>query len=86
MSFAIRELGLHSGVVITASHNPKEYNGYKVYDSKGCQFCTEDAKGAIECINAIENYTSIPFEGKAENINTPEKANKVLALTLGKEA
>ncbi len=69
LSFATSYLGCTAGVMLTASHNPKEYNGYKVYDSKGCQFCTEDAKGAIECINAIEDYTSIPFEGKAENIN-----------------
>ena len=68
LSFATSYLGCTAGVMLTASHNPKEYNGYKVYDSKGCQFCTEDAKGAIECINAIEDYTSIPFEGKAENI------------------
>ncbi len=69
LSFATSYLGCTAGVMLTASHNPKEYNGYKVYDSKGCQFCTEDAKGAIECINAIENYTAIPFEGKSENIN-----------------
>lgn len=69
LSFATSYLGCTAGVMLTASHNPKEYNGYKVYDSKGCQFCTEDAKGAIECINAIEDYTSIPFDGKAENIN-----------------
>lgn len=70
LSFATSYLGCTAGVMLTASHNPKEYNGYKVYDSKGCQFCTEDAKGAIECINAIEDYTSIPFEGKVENINS----------------
>ncbi len=70
LSFATSHLGCTAGVMLTASHNPKEYNGYKVYDSKGCQFCTEDAKGAIECINAIEDYTSIPFEGVKENINS----------------
>ena len=70
LSFATSYLGCTAGVMLTASHNPKEYNGYKVYDSKGCQFCTEDAKGAIECINAIEDYTAIPFTGKAENINS----------------
>ena len=69
LSFATSYLGCTAGVMLTASHNPKEYNGYKVYDNKGCQFCTEDAKGAIECINAIEDYKAIPFEGKAENIN-----------------
>ena len=70
LSFATSYLGCTAGVMLTASHNPKEYNGYKVYDSKGCQFCTEDAKGAIECINAIEDYTAIPFDGNSENINT----------------
>ena len=82
LSFATSHLGCTAGVMLTASHNPKEYNGYKVYDSKGCQFCTEDAKGAIECINAIEDYTSIPFEGKAENITMV--GEDVLSAFLGK--
>ena len=47
LSFATAHLGCTAGVMLTASHNPKEYNGYKVYDGRGCQFCTEDAKGAI---------------------------------------
>lgn len=59
LSFTTRYLGCTAGVMITASHNPKEYNGYKVYDSKGCQFCTEDAKNAIACINQITDYKSI---------------------------
>ena len=59
LSFTTRYLGCTAGVMITASHNPKEYNGYKVYDSKGCQFCTEDAKGAIGFINEIEDYSRI---------------------------
>ena len=82
LSFATSHLGCTAGVMLTASHNPKEYNGYKVYDSKGCQFCTEDAKGAIECINAIEDYTSIPFEGKSENITMV--GEDVLSAFLGK--
>ncbi len=59
LSFTTRYLGCDAGVMITASHNPKEYNGYKVYDSKGCQFCTEDAKNAIGFINQIDDYKSI---------------------------
>ena len=61
LSFTTHYLGCTAGVMITASHNPKEYNGYKVYDSKGCQFCTEDAKNAIAFINDITDYSSIPF-------------------------
>ena len=61
LSFTTHYLSCTAGVMITASHNPKEYNGYKVYDSKGCQFCTEDAKNAISFINAITDYSSIPF-------------------------
>ena len=68
LSFSTHYLGCTAGVMITASHNPKEYNGYKVYDSKGCQFCTEDANGAIGCINAVEDFTSIPFCDDHENI------------------
>lgn len=70
LSFSVSHLGCTAGVMLTASHNPKEYNGYKVYDSKGCQLCTEDAKAAIECINAIDDYKAIPFEGVKDNINS----------------
>ncbi len=75
LSFTTHYLNCCAGVMITASHNPKEYNGYKVYDSKGCQFCTLDAKNAIEYINRIDDYSSIPFgQGKSELIeNIGEK-------------
>ena len=68
LSFTTAYLGCTAGVMITASHNPKEYNGYKDYDNRGCQFCTEDAKNAIEYINKIDDFTSIPF-GDADNEN-----------------
>ncbi len=68
LSFTTAFLGCNAGVMITASHNPKEYNGYKVYDSKGCQLCTEDATEAIGYINAITDYKSIPFLDESENI------------------
>lgn len=68
LSFTTHYLGCTAGVMITASHNPKEYNGYKVYDDKGCQFCTEDAKNAIGFINEITDYSSIPFTDESELI------------------
>ena len=69
LSFTTHYLNCTAGVMLTASHNPKEYNGYKVYDSKGCQFCTEDAKNAIGFINDITDYSSIPFLEESELIN-----------------
>ena len=69
LSFTTHYLNCTAGVMITASHNPKEYNGYKVYDSKGCQFRTEDAKNAIGFINDITDYSSIPFLEESELIN-----------------
>ena len=60
LSFTVRHLGCISGIVVTASHNPKEYNGYKVYDKNGCQVCLEEAERIIGCVNAITDLTSIP--------------------------
>lgn len=59
LSFATRYLHCNAGVMITASHNPKEYNGYKVYDNTGCQLCTDDAKEALSYIESVDDYSKI---------------------------
>ena len=59
LSFATRYLHCNAGVMITASHNPKEYNGYKAYDNTGCQLCTDDAKEVLSYINSIDDYSSV---------------------------
>ena len=68
LSFATSYLGCSCGVMITASHNPKEYNGYKVFDKTGCQLCTEDAATALSYIDRITDYGSIPFSKSDDNI------------------
>lgn len=78
LSFTTAFLGCTAGVMITASHNPKECNGYKVYDSKGCQFCTEDAKNAIEFINKIDDFSTIPFADVEDNENITMIGENVL--------
>lgn len=59
LSYAIRALNCISGIVVTASHNPPEYNGYKVYWEDGAQIATKRAKGIIEAIDGIEDFSSI---------------------------
>ena len=61
LSFAVRELGCVGGIVITASHNPKEYNGYKVYDETGCQLTPEKVDKVIELVSEIDDELSIDF-------------------------
>ncbi|MGO0882132.1 phospho-sugar mutase [Clostridioides difficile] len=74
LSFAVRYLKCAMGIVITASHNPKEYNGYKVYDSDGGQICIDMANDIIEEVNKIDDYSiikSIDFEkALSENLIT----------------
>ncbi|MCC0651489.1 phospho-sugar mutase [Clostridioides sp. ES-S-0001-03] len=65
LSFAVRHLKCAMGIVITASHNPKEYNGYKVYDSDGGQICIDMANDIIAEVNKIDDYSiikSVDFE------------------------
>lgn len=59
LSFAVRELGCIGGIVITASHNPKEYNGYKVYDETGCQLVDDKIAKVIDYVNEIEDETTV---------------------------
>ncbi|MED1738441.1 phospho-sugar mutase [Bacillus swezeyi] len=60
LSFAVRELNAYAGIVITASHNPPEYNGYKVYGDDGAQLPPEAADRLVGHVNAIENELDIP--------------------------
>ena len=59
LSFAVRELGCAAGVMVTASHNPGEYNGYKVYGADGCQITTEAAKEIYEKIEKNDIFTQV---------------------------
>ena len=68
MSFAIRHLGCQSGINITASHNPKEYNGYKAYWDDGAQVLAPHDKGIIDEVNKISSVSEIKFQGNKELI------------------
>ncbi|MBQ3031026.1 MAG: phospho-sugar mutase [Anaerotignum sp.] len=66
LSFAVRELGCTAGVVLTASHNPPEYNGYKVYWADGAQVVAPRDKGIITEVNAVTDFGQIKRMDRAE--------------------
>lgn len=68
LSFAIRHFGCQSGVMLTASHNPKEYNGYKAYWNDGCQLTAPHDTNVITEVNAIHSVSQISFQPIPENI------------------
>ena len=68
LSFAIRELGCKSGVMLTASHNPKEYNGYKAYGNDGGQFTSPDDKMVMDEVAAIKSIDEVKFDRVESNI------------------
>lgn len=59
LSFAVRHLGCQGGIMMTASHNPKIYNGYKAYDEFGCQLTDNKANAVINCVKAISDFSMI---------------------------
>lgn len=63
LSFSLPYYKALAGVVLTASHNPKEYNGYKVYDEFGCQLVPSQADRVIQYVNEVKDYHSIDFKG-----------------------
>ncbi|MBR1642857.1 MAG: phospho-sugar mutase [Butyrivibrio sp.] len=76
LAFMIRRLNTVSGINITASHNPKDYNGYKAYWDDGCQVSAEVADGMTKCINAVDIWTGI----KKSDYNEGVKAGKIIVL------
>ena len=92
VSYAIRKLGCQSGIMITASHNPKEYNGYKAYWNDGAQVLAPHDKNIIAEVNRIKNIDDIKFNGNSKLINFIGKdmdnafIEEVKKLTLSPEA
>lgn len=92
LSYAVRYLGTIAGIMITASHNPKEYNGYKVYGADGAQMSPEDTAKVVSYINKIEDYLSVTAdENSALIVPVPKKLDEdyieeLSKLTLSKEA
>lgn len=92
LSFAIRHLGCKSGVMLTASHNPKEYNGYKAYGEDGGQFTNPDDQLVMDEVAAIQNIDEVKFERIAKHIETIGEEidelylDKITALSVSPEA
>lgn len=92
VSFAIRELGCQSGVILTASHNPKEYNGYKAYWNDGAQMIAPHDKNTIDEVNKITSVKDVKFRGNAELIEIIGEEidrrylNRIKTLSLSPEA
>ncbi|MBP6445984.1 MAG: phospho-sugar mutase [Saprospiraceae bacterium] len=92
LSFAIRELGCQSGVMLTASHNPKEYNGYKAYGADGGQFVFPHDEAVMNEVGKIASVDEINFHGNPANIQSigkeiDEKYLDALAnLSISKDA
>ena len=92
MSYAIRKLGCQSGIILTASHNPKEYNGYKAYWDDGAQMISPHDKNTIAEVNKIRSAADIKFNGNKELIEIIGEEidsafiNDLTTLSLSKES
>lgn len=92
LSYAVRYLKTIAGIMITASHNPKEYNGYKVYGEDGAQMSPEDTEKVVSYIQNISDYFSVQsLQESPLIVSVPAKLdedyiNELAALTLSKEA
>jgi phosphoglucomutase len=91
LSFAIRHLGCKAGIVITASHNPKEYNGYKVYWEDGGQIISPNDRNIIEEVQKIKSIQEVRFDNNTDNVHIIGKdidqiyTDKIRELSLSTE-
>ncbi|MES2427709.1 MAG: phospho-sugar mutase [Bacteroidota bacterium] len=92
LSFAVRKLGCKSGVMLTASHNPKEYNGYKAYGADGGQFVAPYDKGVMGEVAAITSIDEVKFNRIATNVEAidteidEDYLTKITALSVSPDA
>lgn len=70
LSYLVRKEGAKAGIMLTASHNPKEYNGYKIYNETGSQFGLEDTEQIISFINECENILDVDFKSEYQDYIT----------------
>lgn len=85
LSFAVRQLGCQSGVVVTASHNPKEYNGYKVYWEDGGQIISPHDKNIINEVQKIKDVSEVKFDDSLKNVKIiGDKIDKLYLNELSK--
>lgn len=91
MSFAIRTLGCQSGIILTASHNPKDYNGYKAYWDDGAQVLAPHDKGIIDEVNNVSSAADINFNGNKNLIEIigekidKEYLDKIMSISIDPE-
>ena len=82
LSFSVKFWNALAGVVVTASHNPKEYNGYKVYDEFGCQLVPWQAKRVISYVDAVKDYHAISFVGDDSLISMADVTDNFIMVIL----
>lgn len=85
LSFAVRHVKAQAGINLTASHNPPEYNGYKVYFEDGCQVTEPHASGIIDIVNSVqsEDYTAVPAGDRGRVIPMGEEIDEAYMQRLG---
>ena len=82
LSFSVKFCHAIAGIVITASHNPKEYNGYKVYDEEGCQVVPWQAEKIISYVNAVDDYRTIDFNGDSSFVSRINVTDEFVAAVM----
>lgn len=82
LSYSVKLLNAVAGVVVTASHNPKEYNGYKVYDAYGCQLVPHQAKQVIAYVDAVTDYRTIDFTANSLLIQAVDVTDSFVTAVL----